>query len=339
MSAYTIYGDKAYNLNMQKTLSFVNLRAIRHNALRVRAILKDKFFYAVVKADAYGHGAEETARYIEDIVDGFCVAIIDEGIALRVAGITKPILVFSPPLDLNDVTRANFYSLTLTVNSVQTALLVGDAKCHIKINTGMNRLGVPLSDLHSVLDILSADQIEGVYSHMYAPHDTVSSVRQLSLFERAEGLVRGKQRHICAHFSASGGILRGGKYLKDGVRCGILLYGYAPQGFKKSGFVPAMSVYARKVQTTRFIGGGVGYGIADKNYKTLTTFRLGYADGFFRTVPLGEKNLCMDAFMREDGAELICVMRDADEYARRCGTISYEVLTKVTERSEKVYIR
>ena len=324
---------------MQKTLSFVNLRSIRHNALKVRSVLGDRFFYAVVKADAYGHGAEEVARYIEDIVDGFCVAIIDEGIALRVAGITKPVLVFAPPLDLNDVARADFYSLTLTVNSVQTARLIGDTKCHIKVNTGMNRLGVPICDLPAVLDTLNAEQIEGVYSHMYAPHDADKSLKQLSLFERAEELVRAKQRHICAHFAASGGILKGGKYLKDGARCGILLYGYAPQGFKKNGFSPALSVYARRVQTTRFIGGGVGYNVADRNYKTLTTFRLGYADGFFRTVPLGEKTLCMDAFIREDGGELICVMNDADKYARRCGTISYEVLTSVTRRSERVYIR
>lgn len=324
---------------MQKTLSFVNLRAIRHNAIKVRSMLGDKFFYAVVKADAYGHGAEETARYIEDIVDGFCVAIIEEGIALRVAGIVKPVLVFSPPLDESDVARAEFYSLTLTVNCLQTARLIGNAKCHIKVNTGMNRVGVCLSDLPEVLNALNAEQIEGVYSHMYAPHDGVASARQLKVFERAEELVRTKQKDICAHFASSGGLLRGGKYLKYGVRCGILLYGYAPQGFKKRGFEPALSVYARRIQTTRFIGGGVGYNLADKNYKTLTTFRLGYADGFFRAVPLGEKNLCMDAFIREDGGELICVMKDADEYARRCGTISYEVLTKITRRSERVYIR
>lgn len=324
---------------MQKTLSVVNLRAIRHNALKVRSVLDGRFFYAVVKADAYGHGAEETARYIEDIVDGFCVAIIEEGIALRIAGITKPVLVLAPPLDLDDVARAEFYSLELTVNSLQTARLIGNARCHIKVNTGMNRFGAPISDLPCILNALSAEQIAGVYSHMYASNDTAASIKQLNMFEHAEKLVRAKQPDVCAHFAASGGILRGGRYLKDGVRCGILLYGYAPQGFKKSGFVPALSVYARRVQTTRFIGGGVGYNVADKNYKTLTTFRLGYADGFFRTVPLGEKTLCMDAFIREDGGELTCVMNDADEYARRGGTISYEVLTSVTRRSEKVYIR
>ena len=77
---------------MQKTLSIINLPAIRENALRIKALCGNKFF-AVVKADAYGHGAEEVSRYIEDIADGFCVAIIEEGIALRVGGITKQILV------------------------------------------------------------------------------------------------------------------------------------------------------------------------------------------------------------------------------------------------------
>lgn len=324
---------------MQKTLSVINLRAIRQNALRVRALLKDKFFYAVVKADAYGHGAEAVARYIEDVVDGFCVAIVDEGVALRVAGISKPVLVFAPPLDNLDAARAEFYSLTVTVNSVQTARLIKGAKCHIKVNTGMNRLGVSVDGLGAVLDVLDGGQIEGVYSHMYAPQDSSASLKQLALFDRAVELVRVKNSGVCAHFAASGGILRGGKFLKYGARCGILLYGYAPYGFKRTGFTPALSVYARKVQTTKFIGGGVGYNVADKNYKTLTAFRLGYADGFFRTVPLGEKTLCMDAFLREDGGELYAVMKDADEYARRCGTISYEVLTSVTRRSERTYLR
>ena len=74
---------------MQRTLSVINLSAIRNNALRIKKLSKSSKFYAVVKADAYGHGAEEVSRCIEDIVDGFCVAIIEEGIALRVAGITK----------------------------------------------------------------------------------------------------------------------------------------------------------------------------------------------------------------------------------------------------------
>lgn len=91
---------------MQKTLSKISLPSLRNNAARVKALLGGAKFFAVVKADAYGHGAEEVANYIEDLADGFCVAIVEEGIALRVAGIMKPVLVLTPPLDKYDAERA-----------------------------------------------------------------------------------------------------------------------------------------------------------------------------------------------------------------------------------------
>lgn len=324
---------------MQKTLSVINLRAIRENALKIRNILKERKFFAVVKADAYGHGAEETARYIEDIADCFCVAIVEEGVALRVAGISKPVLVFTPPLDKYDVERAKFYGLDVTVNSIETARLSRGCPCHIKVNTGMNRAGCNLSELPAVLSAVDPQSIRGIYSHMYAPENVAASAAQLALFERAETLAKAVNPDICAHLSASGGLLRGGKFLKDGARCGILLYGYAPSGFSSKGFKPALKVYARRTQTTKFIGGGIGYNFADKKYNELGVYRLGYADGFFRGVPLGEKTLCMDAFIHEGGGDMRLVFDDADYYARQCGTISYEVLTSVTRRSERVYER
>ncbi len=324
---------------MQKTISVIDLRAIRQNALNLRKILGNRFFYAVVKADAYGHGAEEVARAVEDVVDGFCVAIIDEGIALRVAGVSKPVLVFTPPLDKSDADRAAFYSLELTVNSVETAALCGDNLCHIKVNTGMNRSGCNLLELTKVLDAVKADNIISVYSHLYAPENSAESRKQLALFTRAEKIVKARNSNIFGHLSASGGVLRGGEYLLGGARAGILLYGYAPIGFYAKGFTPALKVYARRTQQTQFIGGGIGYNIADKNYGKLSVYRLGYADGFFRGVPLGEKTLCMDAFISNGGEAMKCVLSDADAYARLAGTISYEVLTSVTKRSERVYLR
>ena len=89
---------------MQKTISVIDLKA--------RSLCGNRKLYAVVKADAYGHGAEKVSQYIEDAVDGFCVAIVDEGASLRIAGITKEILVFTPPLDESDVLRARTYNLT-----------------------------------------------------------------------------------------------------------------------------------------------------------------------------------------------------------------------------------
>ena len=323
---------------MQKTLSVIDLSAIRANAQVIKKLSKNSKFFAVVKADAYGHGAEEVSRAVEDIVDGFCVAIIEEGISLRVAGITKPVLVFAPPPESYDAARAKEYDLIVTVNSEKTARLCKENSCHIKVNTGMNRLGCTISELPEIIKVLKLENIEGVYSHLYAPQDTAACAAQFALFERAARFVKTYKPNVCAHLAASGGILRGGRYLFDGVRAGILLYGYAPEGFNAD-VKPALKVYARRVQTTEFVGGGIGYNRADKRYDKLGVYRCGYADGFFRTVPLGEKTLCMDSFISERGEEMLCVMDNADEYAKRCGTISYEVLTSVTQRSERIYIR
>lgn len=321
---------------MQKTLAVIDLDLLKSNALFVKKILGERKFYAVVKADAYGHGGQEVARALSEIVDGFCVAITDEGIALRLAGISNPVLVFTPPLGQDDVLRAEFYNLTLTVTGRESAKLSKGVKCHIKVNTGMNRYGCNLCDLPELLNIMAAEDICGVYSHLYSPASSDDSGRQLALFNAAEELVKAKNPQAVAHLAASGGILSGEKFLKDGARCGILLYGYAPEGFSAK-ISPVMKVYARRAQTTPFVGGGVGYSRAEKDYEVLNTYRLGYADGFARGVPLGESNLCMDAFIKEGGGELQLILGDAAEYAKRCGTIPYEVLCSAVRRAERVY--
>lgn len=322
---------------MQKTLSVIDLNAIRSNALRVRSLIGDRFFYAVVKSDAYGHGAAEVSATIEDVVDGFCVAIADEGAALRIAGIQKPVLVLAPPMDVEDAQKIANYSLQATVADEKSAYLSKDLPCHVAVNTGMNRYGCNVRDVDRLTGMLNC--VVGVYSHLYMPQDDEISFGQLSLFKGAAEAVKRRFPQAIAHVSASGGILRGGDFLLDAVRCGIMLYGYAPSGFTVDGLKPALKVYARLAQRTEFIGGGVGYNRADKDYGELFIYRLGYADGFSRTVPLGEKTLCMDAFVSEREEELLPVFTDADEYAQRCKTISYEVLCSVTRRSQRVYER
>lgn len=324
---------------MQKTLAVVNLKNIRENAVAARSLASGKKFYAVVKADAYGHGAEQVALALEDVVDGFCVAIVDEGIRLRVAGVTKPVLVFTPPLCKEDGVRAMFYSLTMSVSNIENAQFIRGCPYHLKVNTGMNRLGCDVSEIDKVILSAGKDNLEGVYSHMFCPENSAYSAAQLSLFKRAEERAKQVNSSIFAHFSASGGIIKGGEYLFDGVRCGIMLYGYTPEGFKFSKLKKALKVYAPLVQTTRFIGGGTGYTKAVKNYGKLNTYRCGYADGFLRTMRLGEGNLCMDTFVKEGGEKLLCVMDDAEKYALKCGTISYEILTRVTKRAQIIYER
>ncbi len=324
---------------MQKTLAIIDLSAIRHNAKLVRSMIGNAFFYAVVKADGYGHGAEQVALAIEDIVDGFCVAIAEEGAALRIAGVQKPVLVLAPPLSADDINALSYYNLTATVCDLSSANLAKNLSCHIAVNTGMNRYGCSVDDLTELLKVMPADSVTGVYSHMYAPNNPAAAQAQLKLFCRASAKVKEYAPQALAHLSSSGGIALGGDYLQGGVRCGLMLYGYAPHGFSVKGLKPALKVYARLAQSTKPIGGGVGYNLAERSYNRLYTYRLGYADGFARTVPLGEKTLCMDAFISQKREELLPVFTDAESYAKRCGTISYEVLCSVTRRSERVYER
>ncbi|MGN1373612.1 MAG: alanine racemase [Candidatus Coproplasma sp.] len=324
---------------MQKTLAVINLWAIRHNAEIIRSKIKDRSFFAVVKADAYGHGAEQVALEIEDIVDGFCVAIVEEGAALRIAGVQKPILVLAPPLSADDAEAMRYYNLLATVGDLNSANLSKGLACHIAINTGMNRYGCTVNGLKKLLKTLSPNDICGVYSHLYAPENVNSREEQLKLFCEAEDVVKGYAPEAFAHLAATAGITLGDKFLKEGVRIGIALYGYAPKGFKIEGLKPALKVYARLAQSTCFIPGGIGYNITDRVYNKLYTYRAGYADGFSRGVPLGEKTLCMDAFISQQRAAYMPVLTDADEYAQRCNTISYEVLCSVTRRSERVYER
>ncbi len=324
---------------MQKTLSVIDLRAIRSNAEYVRTLIGDRFFYAVVKADAYGHGAEEAAQALSDIADGFCVAIVDEGASLRVCGVNKPILVLTPLMDKCDAEKAAYYGLTPTVGDERSARLAKGMRCHIAVNTGMNRYGCRGKELDGVLSLIPPDGVEGVFTHMYAARSQRHCAAQFSHFMTEVERVKRHSPSALCHMSASGGILRGGKYLLSGVRCGLLLYGYAPEGFHCKNLSPALKVYARLSQEVAPTGSGIGYNVADEDYKRLYTYRLGYADGFFRGVPLGEKTLCMDSFISRYHRDLMPVMTDAAAYAARCGTIPYEVLCSVTRRSERIYLR
>ncbi len=324
---------------MQNTLSVIDLSAIRSNALYVRKLIGNRFFFAVVKADAYGHGAEEVAAELSAIADGFCVATVKEGAALRVGGADKPILVLAPPTDCEDAAKINYYALTASVSGVRSAKLMRGGKCHIALNTGMNRYGCFGEELDRTLSALGGSRVEGVYSHLYAAENAAECARQLAAFKVGVSKVKEHSPGALVHLAASGGILRGGEYLFDGVRCGLMLYGYAPDGFSAKGLKPAMRVYAPLMQETLCTGGGVGYNLAEEDYKRLYTYRLGYADGFCRGVPLGEKTLCMDAFISRERKPVFPAFTDADDYAKRCGTISYEALCRVTARSERVYER
>lgn len=312
----------------------------------------ERKIFAVVKANAYGHGIAEVAEAIEEIADGFAVTDVAEGIFLRMSGRRKPILVFTPPLDEADVYLSAEHDLTLTVCNFTSFRLIRrvaeeralPVRAHIKVNTGMNRLGLcgaPFKALCREISGQSAVRIEGIYSHLYAP-ESGSAILQRKAFLREREVAEDRLGRLTAHLSATGGILRGEEFFFDGVRPGICLYGYVPNGFQNVGFLPAMQVYTRCIQSHRFFGGGVGYGKAEREYGDLSVYRLGYADGLPRNDRAfgAEGKLCMDSCIREGKTAFgkrKLVFSDAAKVARENGTIPYEVLCAATRRAKFEY--
>jgi alanine racemase len=338
---------------MQENIAVVSLKRIQANAKAVwRIVSPERKLFAVVKANAYGHGIAAVAESLEEIADGFAVTDVAEGVFLRMSGRQKPILVFTPPTDEEDVFLAAMHDLTVTVCNFSSFRLMRrvaekysvPVRAHIKVNTGMNRLGLGGAPFKALCREMSGQnfvRIEGIYSHLYAP-ESQAAILQRKAFVRERAVAEEYFGRLTAHLAATGGILRGEEFFFDGVRAGICLYGYVPNGFQNTTFLPAMKVYTRCIQSRRFCGGGIGYGKAERAYGDLAVYRLGYADG----LPRNDRafgaigNLCMDSCIREErvafGKKKL-VFSDAAKVARENNTIPYEVLCAATRRAKFEY--
>ena len=332
--------------------AYIDLQAIRKNALTVKEKLnRGVKFCAVVKADAYGHGAEIVANALYKIVDCFAVSLLEEGVSLRQSGIDKEILCLIP-FDKNETDRAVYYDITPTVYKKEhiyaleksAKKLNKSVTVHIKYNTGMNRQGIDsFNELKDFITLCLAQKhikIGGFYSHFAKPENKSALKRQLDKFLLANKLIKGYNNNITCHISASGGFLQGVQL--DMVRIGILLYGYKP--FESDIEVnPAMKVYAPVIQTRRLRKGeGALYGLKEsKENLSLSLIRYGYADGLERKEIFSQfNNSCMDITAVKGLSEkkFYPVMIDAKSLADSYGTISYEVLTKSAIRAEKIYL-
>ena len=222
---------------MQKVTAKIQLSAIQHNA-KVFKKLTQARLYAVVKANAYGHGAEEVVGCLSHIADGFAVALIDEAIAIRTAACGKEILVFTPPIQEEEAYTLAINSFTATVPDLWTAKLVAKVcekyrlrlGVHLKVNTGMNRYGMNNCMLGRVCEFLKNHpyiEVKGVYSHLYTCANEVATA-QRRLFEKAEKIVKRNFPTATAHLSATYGSLLGKAFGFDGVRIGLGIYGYFP---------------------------------------------------------------------------------------------------------------
>ena len=318
---------------------------------------------AVVKANAYGHGAEEVANALSGVADFFAVALVEEGIALKVSACGKEVLVFTPPLTEEEVFALATGGCSVTIPDLYTARLVKQTcakyqvrvRAHLKVNTGMNRYGMNVSMLGKVCQYLQDDlyvEVAGIYSHLYGTK-VETAQKQKELFANAVRVGKKYFSELNAHLGGTFAALLGEEYWFDSLRIGIGLYGYLPcteigNGVLSQPLKKAMTVTATTVADREYHYGGVGYGENAKiEGKRLSVCRFGYADGFLRQnqngiLPseTGANTLCMDVSLRWDagkrGEEKI-LLSNADEVAEICGTISYEVLCAATRRAEFVY--
>jgi alanine racemase len=336
----------------------IDLAAIAANFQRLASATPSAEPAAVVKCDAYGLGAAPVSRTLaaETSCRTFFVAYSEEGAALRAAlGEGPAIFVFNGPF-AETVTAYRTHKLTPVLNSLEQARLwleaASDIPAALHIDTGMNRLGLPLADVAAARSLRGLN-ISLVMSHLACASNATDAMneRQRRDFEEAASLFPDARRSL----SSSGGALMGARYGFDMVRLGVGLYGVNPHDKAVSDLSPVATLTAPVIQTREIAGGEtVGYGATFKAPRRtrLATVSLGYGDGFPRSgsnrgaAMLGGA-LCpilgrvsMDLIVLDvtatkeppsigDRAEFFGAALSIDDQAARCGTIGYELLTAI----------
>lgn len=288
-----------------RTYAEVDLEAIGHNINEVRKnVGKDVKICAVIKANAYGHGAIKVGHYLENMVEYFAVATIDEAIELRESGITLPILIlaYTSPSQYDDIIR---YDVTQTIYSYETAELLDKAaeragktaKIHIALDTGMTRIGFVMAE-ESIDEIekisrLEHAELEGLFTHFACAdmYDKTHTKMQMEHYDWVcdELEKRGVEipiKHVCN----SAGIMEFDSHRFQMVRSGIITYGLYPSDeVDKSALnlKPAMTFKSHVINVkTVEAGHGVSYGatyVTEKPTK-IATVSVGYADGYPRSL-------------------------------------------------------
>ena len=293
--------------SIRPTVAEINLDCLAFNFHSVKRFVGDDLeFMAVVKADAYGHGAIPCAARLEsEGVDWFAVATVEEGVELRKARITKPILVLGGFWPGQEIALLNF-NLTAVIFRIDQARSIGEAagqqgftaKVHVKIDTGMGRIGVRIDDVSAFAAELSTIEnleIEGLMTHFAAADDLDSTDftnHQITAFESAVEtfLANGHRPRYIDMANSPGAIVHPLSRAKM-VRIGGLLYGLGgdvlPAGVPQPDLVPVMSIKSKIAQVkTLKVGEPVGYGrtwIAERD-TVVATVPIGYHDGLPRAL-------------------------------------------------------
>ncbi len=373
--------------NTRPTWVEINLDNLAHNIREVkRVIKKDTEILAVVKADAYGHGVIESANvFLNNGANRLAVTALSEAIQLRKNNINVPIIIFAytpleQSIDLlqNDVIQTIYSFEQAKAISKAGCELHKDGKVHIKLDTGMSRIGF-LPNEDTIKEIVKISKlpnlmIEGIYTH-FARADEESKEFTKKQYDRFNWVIDKLQKRginiPIKHVSNSAAIIDCPEYNFDMVRAGIMLYGLYPSGEVDKDNVdlrPAMTFKTRVVNIKKVKKGtGISYGHrhVTQEQATIGTLPVGYADGFTRILSgnaevsiKGKRvpvvgNICMGQCMVNlssiDNVEMddeVVLFGDGsnnslhiDEIADKLNTINYEIVCMVSRRVPRVYIK
>jgi len=371
-------------LERRPTLAIVDRAAIKSNYFELKkSIAKDVEMLAVVKANAYGHGAVEAAKTLEHAgCNFFGVAMCEEGVELREAGVKSAVIILGGiyPNQIRDVIE---YDLTPVIFDIETARRIDSLagktgkriKVHIKIDTGMGRLGLlsyQVVPFFKTMKGLANLEVDGILSHFAEAdeEDKEFSTEQLNLFMRIIKAVHdiGFNPRL-THIANSAAIVKHADSHFNLVRPGIMLYGAYPAGhmIEKIDLKPALRLVTQIVHIKQAPKGfSVSYGrkYITKKDSIVAAIPIGYGDGYPRSLSnkgevliRGQRAkvagaICMDITMLdvthikgvEQGDEAVLIGKQGDdkitvdELAEKAGTISYEILCGISSRVPRIYI-
>lgn len=358
-------------LNLQNCLG--NYRYFRSKLKRMTKLL------VLVKANAYGHGAVEFALMMQNAgADYLAVALPVEGIELRQSGISLPILVLTAGTDYFDEIIENrlepgipnLYTLKALVSTLQSRG-IENFPIHIKLDTGMHRLGFMTSELEELNDYLKTRpevKVKSVYSHLAVAEDPMMdqfTMGQISMFEKnAAKIDESLGYHPMWHVLNSAGIERFPQFQHDMVRLGVGIYGISSLPDVHLNPVASLKVKILQIKDLKPNDGAIGYGqhgLISSAGTRIATIPVGYADGIDRHLGCGHAsfslnghrvptigNICMDMCMLDvtgvpavvgDTVTIFGEDPTVSELARILDTIPYEIMTSVPRRIERVIVR
>ncbi|SUB24705.1 alanine racemase [Avibacterium avium] len=359
-------------IDVKPATAKISSHALRHNIEVIKQKAPNSKVIAVVKANAYGHGVAFVASVLEELVDCFGVARLEEALTLRSNGITKPILLlegFFRAKDLPIIAVNNIQTIVHNkeqLQALQQADLPNPIKVWLKIDTGMHRLGVALDEVEEFCQALEkCPNIEphfGFVSHFSRADELESDYtqKQLNAFLQATEN-RAGERSI----AASGGILFWQDSHLDWIRPGIILYGISPNNVpsREYGLIPVMTLTSSLIAVREHKKGEpVGYGgkwVSEQDTK-IGVVAIGYGDGYPRDMPMGTPvylngrlvpivgRVSMDMLtvdlgkdsQDQVGDEVILWGKELpiEEIAAISGILSYELITKLTPRVLTEYV-